>query len=83
MKCQVQWVDKVTGLPTPDTDEAVCIAVIQFWYSDNSTSITRYPCCAHHERQLDEMVGYGKMTAYDPSDKTKVLYHSQWTKEAL
>lgn len=82
MKCQVQWVDAKTGLPTPDTNEATCKATLQFWYSDGSSSITSYPCCAQHEKQLDQFVKVGRQTAVD-GETGRALYHSQWTKEAL
>lgn len=83
MKCQVQWVDKVTGLPTPDTNEATCLAVIRFDFDGREApSVSKYPCCAEHEKQLDQFVKVGRQTAVD--DETgRALYHSQWTKEAL
>lgn len=85
MKCKIQWVDMKTGKPTPDENEAVCLAVSTFKYPNERepTRVSKFPCCAAHKRELDELTGRGEMIARDPSDYYHVLYTSQWTEEAL
>lgn len=49
--CKIQWVSMADGRPTPDTNPAVGIAMIE--YSDGT--FHEYPVCAAHLPQLRSM----------------------------
>jgi len=66
MKCQIQWIDEMTGRQTPDENEAVAMANIHktVWslpcggpgnylvgYTDEINQ--SLPICAHHMAQLE------------------------------
>jgi hypothetical protein len=75
MKCQIQWIDKA-GKPTPDDNEAVCFAV--FTAIDATTrSDRKFPCCAKHAQELEELEANGWNFSTITSTKTC------WTREEL
>lgn len=73
-RCQIEWIDH-RARPTPDSNQAVCIAVSEFAYLDGSRRIVEYRCCAEHARQLAELVSRGWMQA--------TAYASRWLKRDL
>jgi hypothetical protein len=82
-RCEIQWIDS-KGNPTPDTDEAVCLAVSTMDYiaSGAPREVRKFPCCAKHAEELGTLVGRGKMVATDKRTGD-VHFVSQWTREEL
>ena len=78
-KCEIQWIDR-NGKPTPDTNEAITTAVSTVSYRDGSVATKRFPCCAHHATQLDDLVRRGPMP-YPTDRELTAHYVSQWTRE--
>ena len=74
--CEIQWVD-AKGVPTPDTNEAVCLAVSMVTYPGEAPEVRAFPCCRKHAWQLDELVARGPMRLGSAGGT------SQWTRESL
>lgn len=81
MKCLIQWID-VNGEPTPDTNEATCLAVIIHTDSGGRSTVRKFPCCAVHEVQLNDFVAAGLMT-YGVHSGTLAGGTYQWKREPL
>lgn len=82
MKCQIQWVD-ANGNPTPDNNDAVCIAVSTMHHKgDLQPNVRKFGCCAKHAEELAELVAKGPSMAVD-SSTGRELYTSQWTREEI
>lgn len=85
MQCQIKWVMPPTWDPTPDTNEATCMAVK---HTDNRMSslkgqqqeVKKFHCCAEHEKKLDSLVRSGPDDYYY---KGKLVSSSVWTKEPI
>lgn len=63
-KCQIQWVDD-NGRPTPDQNEAVCVAVHEVRKhrlasgAAQEAAVRRFACCAAHAVELQQLVALG------------------------
>lgn len=78
-KCEIQWVD-ASGNPTPDGNEAVCIAVSTIVrLSTGEETVRRYPCCAEHAKQLTESAAN---SSREP-DRVSNNIASLWTREEI
>lgn len=49
MKCQIQWVDPLSGIPTPDTNDAVALIVCDQRGIGPSQPLA---CCAAHLERM-------------------------------
>lgn len=78
MKCEIQWIDKESKLPTPDRHEAVCIAWLRMTYHDGVIEDKKYLCCASHQLILRTL---HKEVIHD--DWGNVLFTSEWREEPL
>lgn len=81
MKCQIQWLDEKTAEPTPDTNEAVCLATC-ITRRDGVETRQSLPCCAQHRDRMRKMKPW-KAVDYYPRFAFLGDTISEWIEEAL